>query len=677
MMRVWTLAVMAAVALGVGTAELRAQEGTGPTGSVTALSVVPTNGRAEVVLAIDGTVELKDFTLTGPHRVVLDVHGARLRLRPVGYDREMRGGIRNVRMAQNAADVVRIVLDLDGPRQYSVVRGASEIRVTVAGEDEQFAAWSVGTPRRGQVAGGSTGAEVVASAAPQQRAAAPARASIPPARATQPAAPPRTSFRSSSPASLASTQQQQQPRMTVTYTEMDVAEVIKFIAGFANRTIVVGADVKGTVTAEIHDQPWDVALQTILASRNLAATEDPKTGIILVDSYANILAKQALEPLETQLVKINYQTAPALVNTVQSLLSRDCGLGLAAAGGASAGAGNSRPGQSGCVMRGSVMADTATNALLITDVPSRIPEIVRFIQGLDVRTPLISIKAKIILVNRTDIEDIGISYDLGTQRQFFNRLVQRIDPTSYTPIDSDGDGIPDAIGGGEPFDQNVNIIDLGGNSLSALGNANQRVPNPALNLIFSTALGKFDLTAFIDALQEVRLADVQAEPSITVLDNHQARMFGGSEVPVRVIDAGTGGGGEGGGFPVATVEFREAGLVLDVIPQVTNDRRILMTLNAERSGVVEAASDVGFVIDRQQATSRVLVSDGETAVIGGFTITEVTVTKSGIPLLVDLPLIGKLFGRTLTREEKRELLVLVTPHILEDGDVVGSSPTRR
>ena len=671
MKRVWTLAVMAAVALGAGTAELRAQQEAGPTGSVTALSVVPTNGRAEVVLAIDGSVELKDFTLTGPHRVVLDLHGARLRIRPAGYDRVTRGGIRNVRMAQNAADVVRIVLDLDAARRYSVVRGASEIRVSIAGDEEHFAAWSVGTPRRDQVAGGSTGADVLrtAPATPATRTAPPARA------ATQPALPPRTSFRSSGPTHVIAGAQQQ-PRMTVTYTEMDVAEVIKFIAGFANRTIVVGADVKGTVTAEIHDQPWDVALQTILASRNLAATEDPKTGIILVDSYANILAKQALEPLETQLVKINYQQAPALVRTVESLLSRDCGLGLASGGGQSGG--NARPGQSGCVMRGSVVADTATNALLITDVPSRIPEIVSFIQGLDVRTPLISIKAKIILVNRSDIEDIGISYDLGTQRQFFNRLVQRIDPTSYTPIDSDGDGIPDAIGGGEPFDQNVNIIDLGGNSLSALGNANQRVPNPALNLIFSTALGKFDLTAFVDALQEVRLADVQAEPSITVLDNHQARMFGGSEVPVRVIDAGTGGGGgEGGGFPVATVEFREAGLVLDVIPQVTNDRRILMTLNAERSGVVEAASDVGFVIDRQQATSRVLVSDGETAVIGGFTITEVTVTKSGIPLLVDLPLIGKLFGRTLTREEKRELLVLVTPHILEDGDAVGTSPTRR
>ena len=673
MMRVWTLAVMAAVALGAGTGELRAQQSSGPTGSVTALSVVPTNGRAEVVLAIDGSVELKDFTLTGPHRVVLDLHGARLRMRLAGYDRVTRGGIRNVRMAQNAEDVVRVVLDLDAARKYSIVRGASEIRVTIAGGDEDhFAAWSVGNPRRDQVVGGTTGATVV-PAAPATRTAPPARASS--ARSL----PPRTSFRSSGPTHVVAGAQQQ-PRMTVTYTEMDIAEVIKFIAGFANRTIVVGADVKGTVTAEIHDQPWDVALQTILASRNLAATEDPKTGIILVDSYANILAKQALEPLETQLVKINYQQAPALVRTVESLLSRDCGLGLAA-GGASQASGGSRPGQSGCVMRGSVTADTATNALLITDVPSRIPEIIRFIQGLDVRTPLISIKAKIILVNRTDIEDIGISYDLGTQRQFFNKLVQRIDPTSYTPIDSDGDGIPDAIGGGEPFDQNVNIIDLGGNSLSALANANQRVPNPALNLIFSTALGKFDLTAFVDALQEVRLADVQAEPSITVLDNHQARMFGGSEVPVRVIDAGSGAGGGGGqggsAFPVATVEFREAGLVLDVTPQVTNDRRILMTLNAERSGLVEAASDVGFVIDRQQATSRVLVADGETAVIGGFTITEVTVTKSGIPLLVDLPLIGKLFGRTLTREEKRELLVLVTPHILEDGDVVGSDPTRR
>ncbi len=669
MNRVWTLAAMAAVALGVGAGELRALQTTSPAeGSVTALSIVPAYGRAEVVIAIDGDVEVKDFALTGPHRVVLDVHGARLRMRAAPYDRVARGGITNIRTAQNAADVVRVVLELDGARRYSVVRGSTEIRVAVAGDAQDFAAWSTGNTRRSDVAAGTT-----RSAAADAVAVAPAaRPPVTPAANTrQPVASttmPMVGRSRSRPVEML----QQQPRMTVTYTDMDIAEVIKFIASFANRTIVVGSGVEGTVTAEIHDQPWDVALQTILASRNLAAAEDPRSGIITVDSYANILAKQALEPLETRLVKVNFARAHSLVPTVGTLLSRDCGASAAGPAGSS-GAATSSAGRGGCTQRGSIVADSATNSLLITDVPSRLEDILAYVQGLDIRTPQIAIKAKIILVNRTDIEDIGISYDLGTQRQFFNRLVQRVDPTTFTAIDTDGDGIPDAIGGGEPFSQDVNIIDLGGNSLSALGNANQRVPSPALQLIFSTALGKFDLTAFIDALQEVQLADVQAEPHITTLDNHQARILVGQEIPVRVIDAGTGGGGGGGSaFPVATVEFREAGIILTVTPQVTNNRQILMSLSAERSGLAEAGTDVGFAIDKQQATSRVLVADGQTAVIGGLTVTQVTVSKSGIPLLVDLPLIGKLFGRTVTREVKQDLLVLLTPHIVEDQDITGS-----
>jgi type IV pilus assembly protein PilQ len=127
---------------------------------------------------------------------------------------------------------------------------------------------------------------------------------------------------------------------------------------------------------------------------------------------------------------------------------------------------------------------------------------------------------------------------------------------------------------------------------------------------------------------------------------------------------------------VATVEFREAGIILTVTPQVTNNRQILMSLSAERSGIAEAGADIGIVIDKQQATSRVLVADGETAVIGGLTVTQVNVSKSGIPLLVDLPLIGRLFGRTITRELKQDLLVLLTPHIVEYQDATGSPPGR-
>src|SRR5918998_226716 len=110
----------------------------------------------------------------------------------------------------------------------------------------------------------------------------------------------------------------------VTYQDADIRDVIAAFATFSGRTIVVGRDVSGTVTAEIKNQPWDVALRAILQGQGLAASEDAVSGIITVDSYTNILNRQASEPLITQLVSINYARAHMLVPTIQQLLQKDC-----------------------------------------------------------------------------------------------------------------------------------------------------------------------------------------------------------------------------------------------------------------------------------------------------------------------------------------------------------------
>ncbi|HMA20151.1 MAG TPA: type II and III secretion system protein, partial [Gemmatimonadaceae bacterium] len=232
-------------------------------------------------------------------------------------------------------------------------------------------------------------------------------------------------------------------------------------------------------------------------------------------------------------------------------------------------------------------------------------------------------------------------------------------------------GVPDAFGGGTPF--SGDRVLLGGNALSAIANANARVVNPALKLVFSAALGKFQLTSFLDALQEVQLADLQAEPSIVTLDNRRAEILVGQEIPIRVLDLGTqgqqgGGGAQGSNVPRATVQLKEVGIILSVTPHITNNRQVLLNLHAENSDAQLASSDVGFIFGKQRADNQLLVADGETAVIGGLTVTQVTSSKSGIPLLVDLPLIGRLFGVTRTSEQKRDLLILVTPHIIDEGE---------
>jgi type IV pilus assembly protein PilQ len=656
--------------------------------AIRAVSVVPSAGRAEIVIGVDASVDVDDFALEAPYRVVVDLKGAVLGMAP-RYDRVARGGVTNVRAAQFKPNVVRVVIELDAAHTYEIVRRDGEVHIVVAGGTADFAAWhsspdaanqqaassAAATPATTTVASKSGDTKAVATkpvdpkppvtqadAADSYQSVTPdanisRRGDASPSGAASAVSDAQNSFHLS-PATVAS----DQPRITVTYQDADIRDVIAAFATFSGRTIVVGKDVAGTVTAEIKNQPWDVALRAILQGQGLAASEDALTGIITVDSYKNIASKQASEPLVTQLIAVNYAHAASLVGTLTGLLSRDCTPGSVPQ------AGNQNA-QTSCYARGAVAADTATNTLLITETPSRMADLLAYVKSLDVRTPQVAIKAKIIFVNRTDIEELGLSYDLGTGNdQFFNQLVHRIDPSTNTPVDTNGDGVPDSFGGGTPFTSDR--ILLGGNALSAIANANARVVSPALSLVFSAALGKFQLTSFLDALQEVQLADLQAEPSIVTLDNREAEILVGQEIPIRVLDAGAQqqAGVASTQIPRATVQLKEVGIILTVTPHITNNHQILLKLHAENSDAQLASSDVGFIFGKQRADNQLLVGDGETAVIGGLTVTQVTSSKSGIPLLVDLPLIGKLFGVTRKNEEKRDLLILVTPHIIDEGE---------
>jgi type IV pilus assembly protein PilQ len=203
--------------------------------------------------------------------------------------------------------------------------------------------------------------------------------------------------------------------------------------------------------------------------------------------------------------------------------------------------------------------------------------------------------------------------------------------------------------------------------VSAIANANSDIALSAIDLVFSTALGGYSLTAFLSALERVELSDVQAEPVITTLDNKKADIIVGEEVPVRIVDYSTSGGAAGQ-QPRATVQFKETGIRLTVTPHVTNNRQILMSLKTERSSVKPlAAADLGFSIDKQATENQLLVADGETAVIGGLTVTTVQRTRNGIPLLSSLPLIGGLFSFSSNSENRKDLLILVTPRIVDDG----------
>jgi type IV pilus assembly protein PilQ len=584
MTRVYRL-MLATAALCGGTSAARAD---GPaSGEVTGVSVQAAPGRADVVINVRGAVEVRDFMLQSPNRLVLDVLGAKLKGNTASlYDGVKRGGVVNVRYSQFERDVVRIVLELDRAVDYHLERGIGLIKVSFD-TDQSFLAWSSGDP-----------------------AAAPASAKAPRRQ-------PEVQLDANR---LTRATTIEEPRITVVWDRASVADVVSGFAAFSGRTIILGKDIKGEVTAEVKNQPWPQAFQAILASQGLSAQEMPG-GIIRVDAPSVLAALDSLEPLETNVVRINYGKAKDMTKSIEGSLTKG---------------------------RGKVIADENSNSLIITDTRSKVGTLSDFVRGLDIRTPQVSIKAKIVFVDRTDIEELGLKYDLGSENQFFNQLVQRCcDPTT-----------------GMPFEPDVNVIDLGGNSVSGIGNANSTIVGSALDLVFSTAIGGFTLTSFLSALERQDLSDIQAEPVITTLDNRKADILVGEETPVRVVDVGQGGGTP----PQANVQFKETGIRLTVTPHVTANRQIAMELHTERSALQElAAADLGFIFQTQRADNQLLVNDGETAVIGGLTVTEVTNTRSGIPLLSGLPIVGKLFSFSKSEENRRDLIILVTPRIIDDG----------
>ncbi|HKT58583.1 MAG TPA: AMIN domain-containing protein [Gemmatimonadales bacterium] len=569
-------------------------------GEVTAVSLAPAAGKTELVVAVKGAVDVRDFLLNSPDRLVLDVVGATLGSTTASlYDGVKRGNVVNLRYSQFRPDVVRIVVDLDGPQTYKVTRSDNAVRVSFDSGDG-FQAWS-------STSSATASAALASADADEQAAPVPAPA---PSRRK-----PEVAVRTAAMLTRAD-----EPRITVTWDRASIADVVAGFAAFSGRTIILGKDVKGEVNAEIKNQPWPQAFQAVLATQGLSAQEMPG-GIIRVDAPAALAALDSLEPLETSIVRINYAQAASLAKTVESILTKN---------------------------RGRVVADTGSNALILTETRSRIQSVTDFVRGLDVRTPQLSIQAKIIFVDRTDIEQLGLKYDLGSKSQFFNKLVQRCcDPTT-----------------GDPYKPEVNVIDLGGSSISAIGNADATITGSALDLVFSTAIGGFSLTSFLSALERTDLADIQAEPVISTLDNRQADILVGEETPVRVIDANS----SSNGTARANVQFKETGIRLTVTPHVTNNRQVLMQLHTERSAIQPlAAADLGFIFQKQKADNQLLVEDGETAVIGGLTVTQVTKTKTGIPLLGSLPIVGKLFSFSNDQENRRDLIILVTPRITDDG----------
>jgi type IV pilus assembly protein PilQ len=263
--------------------------------------------------------------------------------------------------------------------------------------------------------------------------------------------------------------------------------------------------------------------------------------------------------------------------------------------------------------RGRIKVETRTNSLVVTDIPSHLDRIGELIEKLDKPTPQVLIQAKMVEVDYSVTRELGINWQAGNLG----------DPTTTTQVGAE---------------------------------VTAPATSPAGALTFGKILPDVNINAVISALEDMNKADILSQPSILVADNEEALILSGKKIPIVTRDfAGN-----------QIIQFYDVALKLTVTPHISPDGRIMLELHPEISDIAgEAAGAAGPVISSQEAKTKLTANDGETVVIGGIIRDTKEKVKRGVPILSKIPLLGSLFSYTKDKVAKTELMIFVTPKIVE------------
>ena len=418
-------------------------------------------------------------------------------------------------------------------------------------------------------------------------------------------------------------------RLSLNFQDIEVRSVLQLLADFTGLNLVVSDSVVGNLTLRLKNVPWDQAMDIILKTKGLGQR---KAGnVILIAPTDEIAAREKLElearqqveeleRLRTEFIKVNYAKAADMANLLKqvdnAILSP----------------------------RGSVSVDERTNTLLVKDTNSSLVNVRDLLVELDIPVRQVLIESRVVIAGDDFSKELGVRFGVSRDSQG----VTQPGDAGYTSGTLNG---VRALSNDEP---------LGEESL----NVNMPVQNPAGS--FALALAKLPLGTLLEmelsAAQIEGHAEVVSSPRVITADSHTARIEQGVEIPYLELSDGD-----------ATLKFRKAVLSLEVTPQITPDDRVIMDLDVHKDNVGETVSfGAGLSapsIDTREVQSQLLVDNGQTVVLGGIYETEKATQVTRVPFFSDLPFVGVLFRSTMEVDDRTELLIFVTPKILQGANL--------
>lgn len=410
-------------------------------------------------------------------------------------------------------------------------------------------------------------------------------------------------------------------KLSLNFQDIDVRSVLQLIADFTNLNLVASDTVQGGITLRLQNVPWDQALDLVLKTKGL---DKRKIGNVLLVAPADEIAareRQELEsqkqiaelaPLRRELLQVNYAKAADIAKLFQSVTSAEAKVDE----------------------RGSITVDERTNNIIAYQTQDRLDELRRIVAQLDIPVRQVMIEARIVEANVDYDKSLGVRWGGSVQ----NKGNWNTSGVSNGANGSTTIGTPGSTSTNSPF------VDMG-----AAGNTS------GIGIAFITDNVLLDLE--LTAMEKTGNGEIVSQPKVVTSDKETAKILKGTEIPYQ--EASSSG--------ATSVSFKEASLSLEVTPQITPDNRIIMEVKVTKDepDFLNKVQDVP-PIKKNEVNAKVLVNDGETIVIGGvFSNTQSKVVDK-VPFLGDVPYLGRLFRRDVVSEKKSELLVFLTPRIMNN-----------